>query len=124
MKKLIAATFTVLSLTAMQAMAGSPVHMWKCQINDDMTEEALVEYTNDWQKAAAKVDGGKKMKSQIYFPVAAGADGTGTDLIFISSWPNFGEYGKFWDSYPESDAAGMEGGAMSCHRSSLWEAMN
>jgi hypothetical protein len=121
---LIAATFTVLSLTAMQAMAGSPVHMWKCQINDDMTEEALVEYTNDWQKAAAKVDGGKKMKSQIYFPVAAGADGTGTDLIFISSWPNFGDYGKFWDSYPESDAAGMEGGAMSCHGSSLWEAMN
>jgi hypothetical protein len=124
MKKLIAVTFTVLSLTAMQAMAGSPVHMWKCQINDDMTEEALVEYTNDWQKAAAKVDGGKKMKSQIYFPVAAGADGTGTDLIFISSWPNFGEYGKFWDAYPESDAAGMEGGAMSCHGSSLWEAMN
>ena len=124
MKKLIAATFTVLSFTAMQAMAGSPVHMWKCQINDDMTEEALVEYSQDWQKAAAKVDGGKKMKSQIYFPVAAGADGTGTDLIFISSWPNFGDYGKFWDSYPESDAAGMEGGAMSCHGSSLWEAMN
>ena len=124
MKKLIAATFTVLSLTAMQAMAGSPVHMWKCQINDDMTEEALVEYTNDWQKAAVKVYGGKKMKSQIYFPVAAGADGTGTDLIFVSSWPNFGEYGKFWDSYTESDAEGMEGGAMSCHGSSLWEAMN
>ena len=124
MKKLIAATFTVLSLTAMQAMAGSPVHMWKCQINDDMTEEALVEYSQDWQKAAAKVDGGKKMKSQIYFPVAAGADGTGTDLIFISSWPDFAAYGKFWDAYPESDAAEMEGGAMSCHGSSLWEAMN
>ena len=124
MKKLIAATFTVLSFTAMQAMAGSPVHMWKCQINDDMTEEALVEYSQDWQKAAAKVDGGKKMKSQIYFPVAAGADGMGTDLIFISSWPDFAAYGKFWDAYPESDAAGMEGGAMSCHGSSLWEAMN
>ena len=66
MKKLIAVTFTVLSLTAMQAMAGSPVHMWKCQINDDMTEEALVEYTNDWQKAAAKVDADVKSISSSF----------------------------------------------------------
>ncbi len=124
MKKLIAATVAVFSLTAMQAMAGSPVHMWKCQINDDMTEEALVEYSKAWEKAASKVDGGKKMKSQIYFPVAAAADGTGTDLLYISSWPNFSEYGKFWDAYPDSDAAAMEGEAMSCHGSALWEAMN
>ena len=55
MKKLIAVTFTVLSLTAMQAMAGSPVHMWKCQINDDMTEETLVEYSQDWQRPQQKL---------------------------------------------------------------------
>jgi hypothetical protein len=124
MKKLIAATVAVLSLTAMQAMAGSPVHIWKCQMNDEMGEEELLEYSKEWQKAASKVKGGKEMKSQIYFPVAAAADGTGTDLLYISSWPDFTAYGKFWDAYPESDAAAMEGEAMTCHGSALWEAMN
>ena len=124
MKKLLSTAIAVLSLTSPQALAGSPVHIWKCQMNDGMGEEKLIEYSNKWAAEAAKVDGGAKMSNQIYFPVAAGADGTGTDLLFVSTWPNFADYGKFWDAYPESDAAAMEGGAMSCHGSALWEAMN
>lgn len=123
MKKTIAATIAAFSLTAVQAFAGSPVQVWKCQINGDMGEEELVEYSGDWAKAAAKVPGGENMSNQVYFPVAVGADGNGTDLLFISSWPSFAEYGTFWDAYPDSDAAAMEGGAMSCHGSQLWEDM-
>ena len=124
MKKIITATVAAFSLTALQAFAGSPVQVLKCQINDDMGEEELIEFSGEWAKAAAEVDGGKNMSNQVYFPVAVGADGNGTDLLFISSWPNFEEYGKFWDAYPDSDAAAMEGGAMSCHGSQLWEDMS
>ena len=52
---------------------------------------------------------------------AVGADGLGTDLIYTVKWPSFGAYGAFWDVYPESEAAEMEGETMSCHGSALWE---
>ena len=124
MKKIVAAAIAAFSLAAVQALAGSPVQVWKCQINDEMGEEELVKYSGQWADAASKVPGGESMSNQVYFPVAVGADGNGTDLLFISSWPNFEDYGKFWDAYPDSDAAAMEGGAMSCHGSQLWEDMS
>ena len=48
MKKIITATVAAFSLTALQAFAGSPVQVWKCQINDDMGEEELVEFSGEW----------------------------------------------------------------------------
>ena len=65
MKKIITATVAAFSLTALQAFAGSPVQVWKCQINDDMGEEELIEFSGEWAKAAAKVDGGKNMSNQV-----------------------------------------------------------
>ncbi len=119
--KYLLATLSALCLISPLANAGTPTHMWKCQLNDDLSEEQVLKHAADWKKAAETLPGGDGITQQIHFPVAVGADGLGTDLIYTVKWPSFGAYGAFWDVYPESEAAEMEGETMSCHGSALWE---
>ena len=119
--KYVLATLSALCLISPLANAGTPTHMWKCQINDDLSEEQVLEHAANWKKAASSLPGGDGITQQIHFPVAVGADGTGTDIIYPVKWPSFTAYGAFWDVYPDSDAAAMEGETMSCHGSALWE---
>jgi len=95
--------------------------MWKCNINGDINEEAVMEQASAWKKAASALPGGEGMNVWSLYPVAVGADGDGTDVMLVVGWQSFGSYGQWWDAYPSSDVAQMERETMTCHGSALWE---
>ena len=118
MKKAVAGL--ILGLCSTGALAGVPVQVWDCLLKDGVDEAALLEHAPKWLEAARKVDGGENMQGHIFFPVAI--PGTAhTDVKVVLHWPSFTEYGKFWDAYPESDAAELEGTALNCPGSAVWE---
>jgi len=123
MKKLAAVAVVAFSLVSVQSFAGSPVQIWKCGMDGDVAEEAIQEYAAKWEKGAVALPGGEGMSTDVLFPVAAAADGNGTDLVYLVEWASFAEYGKWWDAYPDSDVAATEGEVLSCHGSALWEKM-
>ncbi len=118
MKKAIAGL--ILGLCSTAAFAGAPVQLWDCGLKDGVDEAALLEHAAKWLEAARKVDGGKELKGKIFFPVAISTSDT-TDVKVVLHWPNFAEFGKFWDAYPTSDAAELEGKALVCPGSEIWE---
>jgi len=103
------------------ASAGNPMQVWRCHLNDDVSEEQVIEHALKWKAAALKVAGGDGLTQSVLFPVASGDDGLGTDMLYIVTWKSFTHFGTFWDAYPDSEAAALEGETMSCHGSSLWE---
>lgn len=98
--KYLLATLSALCLISPLANAGSPTHMWKCQLNDDLSEEQVLKHAADWKKAAATLPGGDAITQQIHFPVAVGADGLGTDLIYTVKWPSFAATALFGTFIP------------------------
>jgi hypothetical protein len=118
MKKAVAGL--ILGLCGGGAFAGVPVQIWDCEMKDDVDEAAVLERAAEWLEAARKVDGGKEIKGHIFFPVAIPSSAH-TDVKVVLHWPSFAEFGKFWDAYPESDAAELEGRALDCPGSELWE---
>lgn len=104
------------------AYAGKAMQMWNCGLEDDATEEAVEAQAVEWVKAARKVDGGENIEAHVLFPVAVNATGD-TDVVFVVTMPTFAEWGKFWDAYPDSDAAAKEGGGVFCPDSVVWEAV-
>ena len=112
---------SALLLASPFASAGSPIQMWKCNINDDIDEEAVMAQASEWKKAASALPGGEGMNVWSLYPVAVGADGDGTDVMLVVGWASFGSYGQWWDAYPSSDVAEMERETMTCHGSALWE---
>jgi len=118
MKKAVAGLF--LGLCSTCAFAGAPVQVWDCGLKDGVDETALLEHAPKWLEAARKVDGGENLQGHIYFPVVIPSSAH-TDVKVVLRWPNFSEYGRFWDAYPESDAAELEGKALDCPGSALWE---
>jgi len=112
---------SALMLLSPFASAGNPVQMWKCNINGDVNEEAVIAQASAWKKAASELPGGEGMNVWSLYPVAVGADGDGTDVMLVVGWQSFGSYGQWWDAYPSSDVAQMERETMTCHGSALWE---
>jgi hypothetical protein len=112
---------SALLLVSPFASAGNPVQMWRCNINGDVTEEAVIAQASEWKKAASQLPGGEGMNVWSLYPVAVGADGDGTDVMLVVGWSSFGSYGQWWDAYPSSDVAQMERETMTCHGSALWE---
>lgn len=104
------------------AFAGTAMQMWNCGMEDDATEEAIEAGASKWLAGARKVDGGADIKVHILFPVAVNATGE-TDFLFIVTAPSFSDWGKFWDAYPDSEAAAFEGEGTFCPDSVLWEAI-
>jgi hypothetical protein len=97
--------------------------MWRCEINDDVTEEEVEETAAEWLKAARQIEGGENLEAHIFFPVVVRAEGA-VDLLFVVSAPSFEEWGKFWDRYPESDAAELESKEkIVCPDSVLWQSV-
>jgi len=103
------------------ASAGNPVQMWRCNINGDINEEAVIAQASAWKKAASALPGGEGMNVWSLYPVAVGADGDGTDVMLVVGWESFGSYGQCLDAYPSSYVAQMERETMTCHGSALWE---
>lgn len=112
---------SALMLFSSLASAGQPVQMWKCNVHGNVSEEDVMAQAAAWKKAAGELPGGDDMNVYTMFPVSVGADGDGTDVLLAVSWESFGDFGKWWDTYPSSDVAQMERETMSCHGSALWE---
>lgn len=110
-----------LALSAGPVLAGTPMQMWHCELDDEATEEALLEHIAAWASAARKLPGAEKMKFAAHFPVAAQPAGE-SDILITMTLTSFEDWGKFWDAYPDSDAADLEdGGPIDCPASSVWE---
>lgn len=121
MKRVVISVLAVMAVIAALPVSASHVtQMWKCELNGNEDEDQVMEKASEWVAAAKKVPGGENMSVSIRFPVAVRPVGA-TDVVLVMNVPSFEEWGKFWDSYPSSDAAAMEGRALTCPDSSLWE---
>ena len=115
----------MLMFVAAPAYAAESVHMWKCEMDDDASEEEVIAIAQDWLKAARTMKGGERLEAYVYFPVAVNSMGE-TDVWFVVVAPSFEEWGKFWDSYAgspadESDKRNQE--KVICTDSALWESI-
>ena len=102
---------------------GKATQMWRCELDDDATEEQVVKAAQKWLAAAKTMAGGENLEAYVYFPVAVNSNGE-TDIIFVINAPNFKEWGKFWDGYKDSPAANLDkknGDMIVPTDSALWE---
>lgn len=115
---------SMLMLVAAPVYSGTAVQVFKCQEDENVTEEQLDAVANAWLTAARTMPGGEKMELSIFHPVAAqlGED----DFLFVLEVPSMEEWGKFQDAYPDSVAAKVDvkfGDLADCPDSALWESI-
>jgi hypothetical protein len=112
-----------LMFVAAPAFSGEATQMWKCEMDDDATEEQVKARAQAWLKAAKKLNGGENFKAYVFFPVAVNGMGE-TDLMFVVVAPSFEDWGKFWDAYAESPVNVIDNESrdlIACPDSVLWE---
>jgi hypothetical protein len=116
----------MLMFVAAPAYAAEATQMWKCEMDDDTSEEEVTASAQEWLKAAKKMEGGERLKAYVYFPVAVNAIGD-ADFWFVVVAPSFEEWGKFWDNYVDSpaaaEAAKRNQEKFVCPDSALWESV-
>jgi hypothetical protein len=115
----------MLMFVAAPAYAAEATHMWKCEMDDDASEEEVTAMAGEWLKAARTMKGGERLEAIVYFPVAVNAIGE-TDVWFVVVAPSFEEWGKFWDNYTGSPAAEVDKRNQEkviCTDSALWESI-
>ncbi|MGB6847055.1 MAG: hypothetical protein WBG05_02470 [Thermoanaerobaculia bacterium] len=116
----------VTALLAWSATAqAEATQMWKCEMEDDATEQEVTAMARNWLAAVKKVEGGERFKAYVYFPVAVNVTGQ-TDLMFVVVAPSFAEWGKFWDNYAGSQAAKIDElnqEKVVCPDSAVWESI-
>ncbi len=116
---------SMLMLVAAPAYSAEATQMWKCEIDDDASEEEVTAMAGEWLKAARTMKGGERLEAIVYFPVAVNAIGE-TDVWFVVVAPSFEEWGKFWDNYTGSPAAEVDKRNQEkviCTDSALWESV-
>ncbi len=114
----------MLMIVAAPAYAAEATQMWKCEMDDDASEEEVITIAREWLKTAKTMEGGERLKAYVYFPVAVNAIGE-TDVWFVVVAPSFEEWGKFWDGYAGSpaDQSDAQNQAVICPDSVLWESL-
>ncbi|MBW2243988.1 MAG: hypothetical protein JRH01_18560 [Deltaproteobacteria bacterium] len=108
---------------AAPALSAEPFHIYRCELDDEASEDDAEALAKQWLAAARKVKGGEGMKVTLLFPVAVAATGQ-IDFLFVMSTPSFSDWGIFWDNYNGSaaDAAdALNDGKVVCPDSALWE---
>ena len=124
MKTILGLVFTsMLMIVAAPAYSGVAMQMWKCELEEGVSEQGVIDMAADWLKAVKKVKGGERLEAYVNFPVAVNDTGD-SDLIFTVIAPSFEEWGKFWDSYGGSEAAALEAKqseTVVCPDSAVWE---
>ena len=116
----------VMLVLAAPVFAGQALQMWRCEMDDDATEEQVTSLTAEWLSEVRKLDGGANLDAYVYFPIAVNATGE-MDMMFVVVAPSFTEWGKFWDAYAGSaTAAELEKknrDFVVCPDSVVWEAI-
>ena len=113
----------VLFFAAVPAFGAEVMQMWRCEMDDEATEEDVTAMAHEWLQAAKKTPGGERLKAFVNFPVAVNAPGQ-IDILFVVVAPSFEEWGKFWDSYLGSKAEDVDKKyreKIACPGSALWE---
>jgi hypothetical protein len=108
---------------AIPAFGEEAMQMWRCEMDDDASEEEVIAMAQEWLAAAKKMPGGENLKAFVNFPVAVNAPGQ-IDILFVVTAPSFQEWGKFWDSYLGSKAEVVDKKyreKIACPGSALWE---
>ena len=116
---------SILMIVAVPLYAAEATQMWKCEMDDEMSEEEVTAGAQEWLKAAKTMKGGEQLEAYVYFPVAVNAIGE-VDVFFIVVAPTFVEWGKFWDNYTGSPAAKVDiknRDMVVCPNSALWESI-
>ena len=111
--------------TAAPISDGKVMQMWKCEVDDDTSEDQVMAAAEKWLAAAKTMKGGKNLTANVFFPVAVSNMGQ-SDMIFVLTAPTFAEWGAFWDDYTESPAAKLDVAnkdAVVPTDSGLWEAI-
>ena len=93
----------VLVIVAAPAYSGEAMQMWKCELDEDVTEQQVLDMAQEWLKAAKTMKGGEQLKAYLYYPIAAKLPGK-TDLFFLVVAPSAAAWGAFWDGYKNSPA--------------------
>lgn len=115
----------MLMFVAAPAYAGEAMQMWRCEMDDDASEEDVKAMAQEWLKAAKTMKGGERLKAYVNFPVAVNAIGE-VDVLFVVVAPSFQEWGKFWDNYAGSPAEEVDKRnreKVVCPGSALWESI-
>ena len=125
MKKIVGLMLVSMLMMIVAAPAysgGVAMQMFKCEIDDDASEQDVKDYAAKWLKAAKTMKGGENLEAYVYFPVAVNNMGE-TDMIVAFSAPSFAEWGMFWDSYGGSAAAEVDkkDDMVDCPDSAVWE---
>ena len=107
-RSLVLLLAAVMMIAVAPAFAGGKAtQMWRCELDDDATEEQVVEAAQKWLAAAKTMKGGKNLEAHVYFPVAVN-NLPETDLLFVVTAPTFTEWGEFWDGYKDSPVAKLD----------------
>ena len=115
----------MLMIVAVPVYSGDAVQMWKCEMEEGVTEDEVQALATEWLAMAREVPGGEQLNAFVYFPIAVNATGE-VDLMFIVVAPSFEEWGRFWDNYAGSDAAKKENQNLEfivCPDSVVWESI-
>jgi hypothetical protein len=117
---------SMLMIGVAPAYSAEALQMWKCEMDDDTSEEEVLAMKQEWLKAARKMKGGERLEAYVYFPVAVNASGE-ADVFFVVVAPTFEEWGKFWDNYLISPAGAeiekQHQEKIVCPDSALWESI-
>ena len=115
----------ILMIVAAPAYAAEATQMWKCEMEDDTSEEEVTAIAQVWLKTAKTMKGGERLKAYVYFQVAVNAIGD-ADFWFVVVAPSFEEWGKFWDNYSGSPAEKVDiknREQVVCPDSAVWESV-
>ena len=114
--------FVMVTLAA-PALAVDAVQMFKCEMEDDATEDEVTAIAKEWLTAARKTKGGEQLEVSLFFPIAVNVTGE-TDFLFMVHTPSVAQWGVFWDGYKDSPVAQVDAGIgskVTCPHSALWE---
>jgi hypothetical protein len=115
----------MLLFVAAPAYAAEAMQMWRCEMDDDTSEQEVTAMAQEWLKAAKTMKGGERLQAYVNFPVAVNAIGE-IDVLFVVVAPSFEEWGKFWDNYAGSPAEAVDNRSREkvvCPGSALWESV-
>lgn len=114
---------SMLMIITTPSYSGVATQMWRCEMDDDVSEEDVIAMAEKWLKAAKQVEGGQDLELQVMFPVAVNSTGE-IDVLLLLTAPSFTDWGKFWDGYTDSEAAQLDkddDDKLVCPDSVLWE---
>jgi len=97
---------SIFAILAFPAYA-NPIQFWHCEMDDEASEDDVLNGMEEWLAAARKLPGGESLEVKVLFPVVVASDGD-YDVWITKSMDSFESWGKFWDAYPESDAGEIE----------------